>query len=140
LAAVILEILSGVRGPQEGSEALGISLTRYYQLEARALAALVQSLEPQAKGKRSSPEKRIATLESENHRLGQELRRYQTLLRVAQRGLGVASADRKQAKLGSQRSAKQTKRRRGTVRGLKLAQELSPPAPSETESGAEVPS
>ena len=46
LAAAILEVLAGVRSPPAASELLGISLPRYYQLEARALEGLVAALGP----------------------------------------------------------------------------------------------
>jgi hypothetical protein len=46
LAAMILECLAGVRAPPSAAEILGISLPRYYQLEARALQGLVAALAP----------------------------------------------------------------------------------------------
>ncbi len=46
LAATILEVLAGLRSPPEASQALAVSLPRYYQLEARALEGLVAALAP----------------------------------------------------------------------------------------------
>ena len=46
LAACVLEVLAGLRGPTEAAGALGVSLARYYQLEQRALAGLVRGCEP----------------------------------------------------------------------------------------------
>ena len=51
LAVGILEVLSGVCGPGEGSRLLGLSLPRYYALEARAIHGLVEALEPRARGR-----------------------------------------------------------------------------------------
>ena len=89
LAAAMLEGLAGVRGPQEASEALGISMTRYYHLETRALQGLVASLEPRPRGRRRSPQAEIATLEREKERLERELKRAQALVRTAQRTIGL---------------------------------------------------
>src|SRR5262252_4048132 len=40
-AALLLEAWSGVRSTTSASEAMGVALTRFYQLEARALQLLV---------------------------------------------------------------------------------------------------
>jgi hypothetical protein len=40
-AAVNLEVWAGVRTPLQAAEALGLSLPRYYQIEARGLQGLV---------------------------------------------------------------------------------------------------
>jgi hypothetical protein len=117
-AAVILEVLSGLRDARDGSTALGVSVNRYYQLETRALQGLIAALEPRPKGRQQSPETRLAMVERERGRLKQELGRYQALLRSAQRSLGLASLPRKtkRSKLGG----KDKPRRRRTVkRGLR---------------------
>ena len=41
LAAVVLDVLAGSRTPPQAAETLGVSLPRYYQLEAGALGGLV---------------------------------------------------------------------------------------------------
>jgi hypothetical protein len=46
LAAVILEVLAGLRGPTEAAQAAGVSVPRYYAVEARALQGLLKSCEP----------------------------------------------------------------------------------------------
>jgi hypothetical protein len=43
-AAVILEVLAGVRGPSEAATALGVTVSHYYVLERKALAGLVAGL------------------------------------------------------------------------------------------------
>ena len=122
-AAVILEVLSGLRDARDGSTALGVSVNRYYQLETRALQGLIAALEPRPKGRQQSPETRLAMVERERGRLKQELGRYQALLRSAQRSLGLASLPRKtkRSKLGG----KDKPRRRRTVqRGLRAVAAL----------------
>src|SRR5947209_17562740 len=50
-AAAILEVLAGARSPTEAAQALGVSLPRYYLLEARALGGLLAACEPQPPGR-----------------------------------------------------------------------------------------
>src|SRR3977135_1019996 len=64
-AATILEVLAGMRSPPEASQALSISLPRYYQLEARALEGLVAALAPRPLGKQPSLENRVKLLEKQ---------------------------------------------------------------------------
>jgi hypothetical protein len=114
LAAGILEGLSGVRGPQEASVALGVSLTRYYHLETRALAGLVAALEPRGKGRRKRPEDEVARLRRDKERLEHELHRAQALVRVAQRTVGLPSS--RPVVPGEKVSGKKGRRRRALVR------------------------
>src|SRR6516164_6368790 len=51
LAAAVLEVLAGTRGPSEAAAALSISLPRYYQLEGRALEGLLAACEPRRGGR-----------------------------------------------------------------------------------------
>jgi len=88
-AAVILEVLAGVRGTYEASVAMGVSPNRYYQLEARALTGMIQALEPLPRGRRKGPEEDVKHLTAENGRLKREVTRLQSLVRVAQRSLGI---------------------------------------------------
>lgn len=55
-AAVILEVLAGLRTPTEASQALGITAMRYYVLERRGLEGMVAALAPRPKGKRRRSE------------------------------------------------------------------------------------
>src|SRR5262245_31589315 len=84
-AAVILEVLAGLRTPTAAAEALGISSMRYYVLERRAMEGLVQSLRPRAKGKQKRPENGLAELRREKERLEREVGRLQALVRVSER-------------------------------------------------------
>ena len=139
-AAVILEVLSGLRDTRDGSTALGVSVNRYYQLETRGLQGLITALEPRPKGRQQSAESRLAVVERERGRLKQELGRYQALLRSAQRSLGLASLPR-QTKRGKLGGKDKPRRRRAVKRGLRAVAALRAeettsapvsPAPPET--------
>lgn len=93
-AAVILEVLAGLRTPTEGSEALGMSSMRYYVMERRALEGMVHALEPRPKGKRHRPEEAVNQLTREKTRLQRELGRMQALVRAAQRTMGLPPPSR----------------------------------------------
>src|SRR5579862_3497927 len=71
LAAAILEVLAGSMGPSEAARGLGISLARYYQLEARALAGLVNSCETRRRGGRR-PKNELTALQRECEQLRRE--------------------------------------------------------------------
>lgn len=139
-AFVLLRTLSGVSGPQESAEALGVALPRYYQLETRALQAMVSALEPRARGRQPDGKKELERLQAEAQRLRRELSRYQALNRAAQRALGLAS----KPEVGrAQSAAKRVRRRRQRSRGERVAEVLK--ASAETPSGTaggegEVPS
>ena len=116
LAAGILEALAGLRGPQEASQALGISLPRYYHLEARAIEGLIAGLEPRPRrGRRRTPESEVAALSRDKQRLEREVQRLQALVRVAQRTIGLAPVASKPA------GGKRRRARRAMVRASKAA-------------------
>ena len=97
--AAILEALSGEIGTSEAAELLGVSLSRYYQLEGRALGGMLAALEPKKRGYQKTPEREISALGAEKKQLEKELRRHQSLLRAANRSLGLARKGRKKASL-----------------------------------------
>lgn len=120
---VLLEVLSGLRGPTEGAQALGINLTRYYQLETLALQGIVSAMEPRARGRRPKPaEARVLELEAEVARLEQELARAHALVRQAQRAIGLteSAATRKPARGAKKKASK----RRGKPRAAKVLDKL----------------
>lgn len=117
-AAAILEVLAGARTPTQAAEALGVSVPRYYQLEGRALGGLVSACEPRPLGRNSSPARELAQLRRHHDRLQRELVRQQTLLRVAQRSIGLAPPP-PAVKKGSQKRV-----RRPVVRALGAATQL----------------
>src|SRR6516165_9468766 len=89
LAAAILEVLAGLRGPAEAAQVLGISLARYYQVERRALDGLLAGCEPRRRGAGQRGPSELATLRQECSRLRRECARQQALVRAAQRTVGL---------------------------------------------------
>src|SRR4051812_10705900 len=79
LAAAVLEVLAGLRGPAEAAQVLGISLARYYQVERRALDGLVAGCEPRRRGAAQRGPSELATLRQECSRLRRECARQQAL-------------------------------------------------------------
>jgi hypothetical protein len=114
LAAVILEVLAGLRTPTQAAQATSVSLPRYYQLETRALAGLVRSCEPRAKGRQRTAASEMAVLHKENERLRRDVSRQQTLVRLAQRSVGLSPPA----------SPGKGKRKRKTARALVAAGQL----------------
>ena len=125
VAAAVLEVLAGTRGPAEAATALGISLPRYYQLEGRALAGLVAACEPR-RGGRVRGGNELAALRQECERLHRECARQQALVRAAQRSVGLAPPPPllpRNAEGGRKR-----RRRRPKARALKVVAMLREPA------------
>ena len=90
--AVLLEVLAGVRTPQQAAEALSLSLPGFYQLEDRALAQLQVGCEVRPRGRQVTSDSKMAMLAREVERLQKEVSRYQTLVRLTQRTVGVPPA------------------------------------------------
>jgi hypothetical protein len=136
-AVVILEVLSGVRDTVEGATVMGVSLTRYYTLETRALQGLITALEPRPRGRQKTAEMQVAELERERKRLERELTRSQALVRAAQRAVGLPArrSEGKGSKLGSKGKVKR-RRRRVTRAAKAIAALKSPPTPGKGEACA----
>ena len=133
-AHAVLEVLSGLKGPSEGAQALSVSLPRYYVLEARGLEGLVKALEPRAKGKRGrTPESRLEEVTRERDRLKTELERMRSLVRVAQRTVGLPS----RAGKGGEAEGKGRKRRK-VNRTRKVLSLLAPAGPGPEGKKAEA--
>src|SRR5215831_6379480 len=120
-AAVILEVWAGLRTPLQAAEALGLSLPRYYQIEAHGLSGLVAACTPKPKGRQANPAREATALRRDNERLRRGLGRQQALVRLTQRGLGVAPPPAKAA-------TKKGRQRKPVVRALTLAARLQPEA------------
>lgn len=110
-AAVILQVLAGEWTPGDGAQSLGVSLPRYYAVESRAMAGLVQACEPRSGKRRRLPEKEVSELRKQVVLLERECARKQALLRVSQRTAGIQAPAAK---------AKGKRRRRPSVRALKM--------------------
>jgi hypothetical protein len=143
-AAVILEVLAGQRLPSQAGEELGISLSRYYLVETKALKGLVAACEPGGgkKGRQVRPERKMELLDLEVERLKRELARHQALVRASQRavGIGAARAEVKGKAQGKDGKARKRKRRRPTVRALLAVERLREESrPAEVTPGAGGP-
>lgn len=130
LAAIVLEAWSGACGPVEAAGKMGVALMRYYQLESRALQALIQALEPRPRGRAASVQGSMRRDDKERQRLERELYRYQALYRSAARSLGIAP----KAGAASESKPGKQKRRRRITRGERVARGLR--APHETQAMA----
>lgn len=121
LAAAILEVLAGMRTTTDAAAAVGLSLTRYYQVENRALAGFLQACEPRGKGRQPSAQRELILLRRSHDRLQRDLARQQALVRLAQRSVGLAApAPAAKAKP----NGKKPRRRRPVARALQVAQRL----------------
>lgn len=77
-AALILQVRSGQLTVEQAARQLGISRQRYYQLEQRALQAMLTALEDQPKGRpkgESDPEKE--TLQTRVEELEEQIQLFQ---------------------------------------------------------------
>ena len=128
-AAVVLEVLAGVRTVPQAAEALGVSVNYYYLLERQALAGLVAGCAPRPRGKPgNSAERQVARLEKQLARCQQECQRQTALVRAAERACGLrgltassaATTTRRATAAGAARPAAASesgKRRRAPTHG-----------------------
>lgn len=119
VAAAVLEVLAGARTPTDAAGALGVSLPRYYAIEARALEGLIKACERRARGPRRNPERELGALRRELERVQREGARYQALLRASQRAVGLRPPE----SLPTTKAAggKKKKRRQAVARALKAS-------------------
>lgn len=145
VAAVILEVLAGLRSATAASEALGMALARYYVLERRAVSGMVTALGPRPRGRPRSDEDRVRQLTGEVDRLRAEVARLEALHRLSQRAIGVAGdarpgraapSVRRQPSQG--RAAARTKRVLARLSGKESAQ-AAPPRGARAESKTAAP-
>jgi len=122
-AAVILEVLAGVRSPTEAAQVLSLSVTHYYLLEEKALAAVVAACAPQAPGRKNDLARRCAQLEQDCQRWQRECARQQALVRAAQRGLGLTAPP----PAATKEAERKRRKCRPVVRALKAAARLQAP-------------
>jgi hypothetical protein len=130
LAAMLLDVLAGSRTPPQAAETLGVSLPRYYQLEDRGLNGLLLACETRPRGRQANVETQLHMLTRENERLQRELARYQTLVRLTQRSVGVPPPT-------PMKTTGKRRKRKPTVRALRRANRLR--EESEGEVGMESP-
>jgi len=121
LAAVVLEVLAGLRTPPQAATAIGLSQAGYYQLESRALRGLLEACVPKPKGRQPNPGSDLAQLQRQNERLQRDLVRQQSLVRVTQRSIGLSPPPAAPPKTAA---GKKTRKRKPVVRALSLAKRL----------------
>jgi hypothetical protein len=127
LAAVILEVLAGLRSPGEAAAVCALSLPRYYAAELRALHGLLAACEPRRPGRQASEAGELARLRQQCQLLQRQCDRQQALLRLAQRSIGLAPAPPPvRGKPAVCKAGK--KRRRSRVRALRVIAALQQPA------------
>ncbi len=134
-AALILEVLSGLRRTEDASEAMKVALPRYYVLETRALQGLITALEPRPKGRQRRPEDEIAALTKEKTRLQRELGRTQALVRASQRAMGIPQITKEED--GRKLDPTGRRKRRASIRAVRTVRALRrglDPEPETTES------
>lgn len=119
-AAAILEVLAGMMTPAEAARGVGISIVRYYVLEARALQGLVSACEPKPIGRVRTPEREIQDLRLQVRRLTNERDRHQALARAAQRALGL-----KPPAPTPKAPGKKSRKRKPVVRALRVVEALA---------------
>jgi hypothetical protein len=136
-AAVVLEVLAGVRTPAEAAKELALSPACYYLLEARAMAGLLEACRPKEMGRAKSPDRELAMLRKEKERMQREIQRLIALQRITRRAMGVAhpSPDHPQ-KAGGCKERKKRKK----VRALRAAKIMKNPVPVNQDVPSQSPS
>jgi hypothetical protein len=112
----VLEVLAGVRSPEEAAAALALPLASYFQLEERALRGLVAGCGPQPRGR--APDT-LRALEESKRRIGElerEVQRHQALLRGAQRSAGLVGTPAGTARSATASRAAGTARAAGATK------------------------
>ena len=130
IAAVLLEVLAGLRATGSAAKELGVTPMRYYQLEERAIGGLIAACEPRPSG--LQPERRdaleLAGLREQVRKQAQELNQARSVLRTTRRQLGVATAPEpivvKPGKPRKDGKPSKHKVRRPTVRALTMVRRL----------------
>jgi hypothetical protein len=130
VAAVILEVLAGLRTPAEAASALSVGLPRYYHLEGRALRGLLTGCEAKPRGRVRGADQELTKLRKEHERLQRDLARQQTLVRVARRNMGITAVPA--ATPGNGKGTKK-RRRKPVARALKVVAHLQQQEPATTD-------
>ena len=89
-AAVVLEVLAGLRTPLQAAQAMSVSLPGYYHVELRALQGLMRGCESTHKGRQKDANRELTDLHQQCRKLAAEVQRYQALARATQRTIGLA--------------------------------------------------
>lgn len=126
-AAAVLEVLAGLRRPEQAAEALNISLPTYFNLETRALRGLIWACTPHPPGRQQALGGKLRHAEAKAAQLQQQVQRYQALLRSMQRSVGLSAAAAKDD------ASTKRRRKKPAVRALRaiaaLTQAAAPASP-----------
>ncbi len=129
-AAVVLEGLTGLRSAPESALALGITVARYYTVEAQAVAGLLAACEPAPPGPAPglATERELTRLRQQHRLQDQELARLRAVLRTTQRSLGVqptapTAVNTKPSKPGEKKD-RSRRPRRPVVRAMTVVRRL----------------
>ncbi len=148
-AACVLEVLAGVRSPAQAASMLEVSLPTYYNLEARALRGLIAGCGPVLPGRSMVLGNQLKGAEARAASLEKQVRRYQALLRAAQRSVGLAPPASAPSGQGKSEPGGKRRNRRPSVRALRAAAALrvedapaspvivDPPSPTAQQAGGE---
>jgi hypothetical protein len=127
-AAIVLEVLAGMRTPSEAASVLGLSVSYYYLLEHKALQGLLDGCQPQPKRARGPGlERQLASLRKELDKCRRECLRQASLVRATERAMGLPAVAKPAgpSKANSGKEGKKTKRRRRpTIRAMRAAKTL----------------
>jgi hypothetical protein len=105
---MLLSVLSGEKPVTDAIAEAGISRPSYYQLETRALSAMLRAMTPGAseEGDASHPQRRISELEEKVKQLERSRRRLERLLLMTRRLVRTAELRPKGRRIASTRSGK----------------------------------
>ena len=131
-AACVLEVLAGLRSPEQAAAALAMSLPTYFNLETRALRGLVHACTPTPPGRTMALLKQVRGLQDQCSILERQVGRYQALLRNAQRSAGLLTVPAQPK--GKLPASPGKRKHRPLVRALRpievLQREATSPAPT----------
>jgi hypothetical protein len=137
-AAVVLEVLAGLRRPEQAAEALNVSLPTYFNLETRAVRGLIWACTPHPPGRQQALTGKLRDAEARAARLQQQLQRYQALLRTMQRSVNLSPCKENQRSNGKKRSKKPAVRAMRAIRALEQPASPQPVATADETAVANV--
>jgi hypothetical protein len=129
-AAYVLEVLAGVRTPEDAAHALQFSLPTYYNVEMRALRGLIAGCGPAMPGRTMVMANKLKGAEHRIAQLEQQVQRYQALLRAAQRGVGIAAPEPAPPKVAGKRRRKPRARALRAAAAIRGDERAAPPPQS----------
>ena len=121
-AAAVLEVLAGLRTPQQAAGELGLSLPTYFNLEMRARRGLTFACCAQPPGRQQSLGPKLRQAQARLTDLERQVGRYQALLRTAQRNVGLSPAVGPKPPAGGRKPKKPAVRALRTLKAIGQAE------------------